>query len=83
MRPTPAVPSIELRDRSIRAIVSRRTRLEELPDLLSVLEFCAYMGIGRSLGYELIRTAQVDSIRLGRRVMVPRRAILELLGLES
>lgn len=39
---------------------------------LSVEEAAELLGIGRGLAYELVRTHQIPSLRLGRRVVVPR-----------
>ena len=79
----PKLQPIENRDLHSQEIIDRRTRLENLPDLLSVAEFCRYASIGRSLGYDLIRRGEVSAVRLGRRLMVPRRAIQKLLGIDG
>lgn len=42
------------------------------PDLLSVLEFCNALGIGRTKAYELFDAGEITSIQLGRRRLVPR-----------
>ena len=45
---------------------------------LSVDEAAALLGISRALAYELIARRELPSLGLGRRIVVPRRA-LELL----
>ena len=45
---------------------------------LSVDEAAALLGISRALAYELIARRELPSLRLGRRVVVPRRALEQL-----
>ena len=40
------------------------------PKFMSVRELCAYLGIGRTKVYELLRAGQIDSTNIGRRRMV-------------
>ena len=53
---------------------------DELPLVLTVEEFARATRVGRGTAYEAVRTGQVRSIRLGRRVLIPRTVLLELLG---
>ena len=46
----------------------------------TVAEVCKVLGIGRAAAYEAVRTARIPSIRLGRRVVIPRAAIAKMLG---
>ena len=45
---------------------------------LTVDEAADLLGISRSLAYELVRIGELPSLRLGRRILIPRRAIYEL-----
>ena len=45
---------------------------------LTVVEAAKMLGISRGLAYEMVRTGEIPSIRFGKRILVPRRA-LELL----
>lgn len=45
---------------------------------MSVEEASAALGISRSLAYELVRRGEIPSLRLGRRIVVPVRALDEL-----
>lgn len=38
------------------------------------------LGISRGLAYELVRRGEIPSVRLGRRIVVPARAIEEILA---
>ena len=53
------------------------TRSERLT--LTVVEVAAQLGISRNAAYEAIRLGQIRSIRIGRRILVPRQALEEML----
>jgi excisionase family DNA binding protein len=46
---------------------------------LTVDEAAALLGISRDLVYDLVATGQLPSIRLGRRIVIPRRAFEDAL----
>ena len=48
---------------------------------LTVSEAGALLGISRALAYELVARGELPAVRLGRRLVVPKVAISELLGL--
>ena len=53
---------------------------------LTVEEAAQLLGISRALGYELVARGELPSIHLGRRIVVPRRALdamLDAASLES
>ena len=50
-----------------------RAMAEEREDLMPLL------GIGRNTAYELIRSGQIRSVRIGRQIRIPREALLEFL----
>jgi excisionase family DNA binding protein len=47
---------------------------------LSIEEAGALLGISRDLAYDLVARHELPSIRLGRRLVVPRRALEDLLS---
>jgi excisionase family DNA binding protein len=53
------------------------------PLVLSVPKAAALLGISRALAYELVARQELPSLRLGRRVVVPRRALLRMLEAEE
>lgn len=53
--------------------------LHELPVTLRVKDLMPILGIGRNTAYELIRSGQIRSIRVGRQIRIPREALLEFL----
>ena len=46
---------------------------------LSVEEAAKVLGIGRNLCYDRVKTGEIPVIRIGRRLLVPRRALEKLL----
>jgi len=53
--------------------------LHELPVTLRVEDLMPILGIGRNTAYELIRSSQIRSVRIGRQIRIPREALLEFL----
>jgi excisionase family DNA binding protein len=47
---------------------------------LTVDEAAVALGISRSSAYECAKQGNIPTVRFGRRIVVPRRAVLELLG---
>lgn len=48
--------------------------------VLSVAEAAAMLGISKDLAYDLIARGELPSLRLGRRIVVPRVALFALVG---
>mgnify|MGYP001071606840 CR=1 FL=1 len=46
---------------------------------LSVEETAKLLGIGRNLAYDRVKTGEIPVIKVGRRLLVPRRALEKLL----
>ena len=53
--------------------------LSDLPRTLRVEDLMPILGIGRNTAYELIRSGQIRSIRIGRQIRIPRDALLDFL----
>lgn len=49
----------------------------------SVEEAAGVLGISRALAYELVRRGELPRLRLGRRIVVPRRALEDFIGAGS
>lgn len=47
---------------------------------VTVTEAADLLGISKTLAYALVRRREIPCIRLGRRVVVPRRALDEMVG---
>jgi excisionase family DNA binding protein len=50
------------------------------PDVLSVDDVAARLGIGRNLAYSAVREGKIPSIKIGQRWLVPRVAFDRLLS---
>ena len=46
---------------------------------LSIEEAAALLGISRALAYDLVRRGELPQLRLGRRIVVPRKALENLI----
>lgn len=51
-----------------------------LPVILTVPEVSSLLRVGKNRGYELVRSGAIQSIRIGRRIRVPRQAVLDFLS---
>jgi excisionase family DNA binding protein len=49
---------------------------------LTVPEAARVLGISRSMAYEAVRRGEIPVLRFGRRVIVPRAALMKMLGEE-
>lgn len=47
--------------------------------VMRVEDAAVVLGISRGLAYDLVRRGELPSIRLGRRIVVPRRQLLEII----
>lgn len=52
----------------------------ELPPVLTVLQLGEFLGIGRNQAYTLTRSGQIDSLRIGNHIRIPRHAVLRYIG---
>jgi excisionase family DNA binding protein len=51
------------------------------PLTLTVEQTAKVLGISRSTAYELVRTGDIPSLRLGRRIVVPLPRLASVLGI--
>ena len=52
---------------------------DELPLTLRVEDLMPVLGIGRNTAYELVRTKQIRSVRIGRQLRIPKDALIDYL----
>jgi len=54
----------------------------DLPDkpMFSVEEVAAILGVGRATAYRCANTGEIPALRLGRRLFIPRAALVRMLG---
>lgn len=53
---------------------------DELPLTLRVEDLMPILGIGRNTAYELVRSGQIRSVRIGRQLRIPKEAVQEYLS---
>lgn len=51
--------------------------IEDLPLLLTVEEMASVLRIGRNPAYQLVRAGNIQSIRIGRSIRIPRNALIQ------
>lgn len=59
------------------------TRMEELPELMTVEQFQQLAQISRTKAYELVRTGKLPVIRLGKSIRIRKSLFLEMLSCEQ
>ena len=64
--------------RTKRAPMERRATTLDTPLLVSVPEAAHLLGIGLTFGWTMVRSGQLPTVRLGRRILVPRAVIEQL-----
>ena len=53
---------------------------DELPLTLRVEDLMSILGIGRNTAYELVRSGQIRSIKVGKQIRIPKEALREYLS---
>ena len=56
--------------------------LDDAPPLMTVSELASVLRIGRNSAYDLVSSGEVRSCRIGRRIRIPRAAVVAYLGLD-
>jgi excisionase family DNA binding protein len=54
--------------------------IDDLPPVLTVEQTAEFLRIGRALAFKSVRDGTIPSIRIGRRILVPRERLRDLLG---
>lgn len=54
--------------------------LEDLPLVLRVEDLMPILGIGRNTAYDLVRSGQIKSIKVGVQYRIPRSAVEEFIS---
>lgn len=61
---------------------SKYHSLDDLPLVLHVEDLMPVLGVGRNSAYALVRCGKIRSIRIGRKIRIPRDAVEEFLNLK-
>ena len=57
----------------------RPTSYDDLPLTLSVRELMPILSVGRNTAYELVHSGQIRSVRIGRKIRIPKAEVLRFL----
>lgn len=52
---------------------------DDLPLTLRVEDLMPILNIGRNTAYELVRSGQIKSIRIGKQIRIPKASIINVL----
>ena len=52
---------------------------DELPMTLQVEDLMPILGVGRNTAYELVRSKQIYSVKIGRQLRIPKQALIDYL----
>ena len=52
----------------------------DLPLTLCVEDLMTILGIGRNTDYELVRSGQIFSVKIGRQLRIPKQALIDYLS---
>lgn len=58
---------------------NRYRSLDDLPLALQVEDLMPILGIGRNTAYELVRSGQIRSVRIGRQIRIPKQVVIDYL----
>ena len=53
---------------------------DDLPLVLRVEDLMSALDIGRNAAYELVRSGQIRSVRVGRKLRIPKQAVEDFLA---
>lgn len=53
--------------------------LEDVPHVLKVKDLPPLLKVGRNTAYELVRSGQIHSVKVGRVYRIPRNAVIDYL----
>ena len=62
----------------MKAVITRRTTLDDLPEFVRVEDVATLFGISRASTYAAIKRGEIASITIGRTIRVPREALREM-----
>ena len=54
--------------------------INELPLVLTVSDISEILVIGKNTAYDLVRSGEIKSVRVGRQIRIPKSALLEYLS---
>lgn len=58
---------------------NKNNLFKEYPDVIDIDDLTKMLGIGKNKAYELIHTNAIQSIRVGRKHIIPKFRVIEFL----
>ena len=55
-------------------------KYNEIPAVITVEELAEILRIGRNSAYKLVKSGEIDIIRIGRTIRIPKNALLDYLS---
>ena len=56
---------------------------QEIPPILTVPQLAEFLGIGHGKAYALARSNQLDVLKIGNTIRIPRHSLLKYLGADQ
>ena len=53
---------------------------QEIPPILTVPQLAEFLGIGHGKAYALVRSDQIEILKIGNTIRIPRHSLLKYLG---
>lgn len=60
--------------------VKKYHSIDELPLILTVEDLMPVLCIGRNAAYDLVRSGQIRSLRIGHQIRIPREAVVSFIS---
>jgi excisionase family DNA binding protein len=79
---TPTISQLACRSEEDRSapLLSSPHRFADLPDVLTVTEAAKALRLGRNAAYEAVAQQLIPSLRIGRRILIPKAGLVRLLS---
>ena len=58
-----------------------KMKLSNLPDVLTISDLMLVLGIGKNSAYNLVNSGQLKSVRVGRKILISKQALMQFLGI--
>ena len=57
--------------------------LDNYPDVLTINDVMSILHIGRSKTYEMLKTNVIPNIRIGKKFVIPKKAMIDFLEIKN
>lgn len=69
---------VDVKDHLRKEVCYMNANYDNLPLLLTVEEMQKVLRIGRNAAYQLVKDGSIQTIRIGRSIRIPRKALIQL-----